>query len=61
MAKAKKTTRRKARKPWTAQDLKTLRQMVRQKALGRVIAKKLGRTLKAVHIKASKDGIRWKK
>jgi hypothetical protein len=61
MAKSKKTTRRKTIKLWTAQDLKILKQMARQKSLGRVIAKKLGRTLKAVHMKASKEGVSLKK
>jgi hypothetical protein len=61
MAKSKKTTRRKTIKLWTAQDLKILKQMARQKSLGRVIAKKLGRTLKAVHMKASKEAVSLKK
>ena len=61
MAKAKKTMRRKTAKPWTAQDLKTLRQMARQKMLARVAAKKLKRTLAAVYMKASSEAISFGK
>jgi hypothetical protein len=61
MAKPKKTTRSKTIKLWTKQDLKQLRSMARQEVLARVAAKKLKRTLAAVYMKASTEGIRFGK
>jgi hypothetical protein len=61
LAKSKKTTRRKTIKWWTAQEIKTLRQMARQKMLARVAAKKLKRTLAAVYMKASSERISFGK
>ena len=54
MAKAKKTI-----KYWTKQDLQQLRSMAKQKIVGRVVAKKLKRSLAAVYMKASAEGIKF--
>ena len=44
---------------WTKQDLQQLRSMAKQGMTGRVIAKKLKRSLAAVYMKASGEGIRF--
>jgi hypothetical protein len=56
MAKSKKQIR-KARKLWTTQDIKQLRQMIRLKVPTKTIARKLGRTLAALYMKASQKRI----
>jgi hypothetical protein len=56
MAASKKQIR-KPRKLWTAQDLKQLKQMIRQKVPTKTIARKLGRTLAALYMKASQQRI----
>ena len=56
MAASKKQVR-KPRKLWTAQDLKQLKQMIRQKVPTKTIARKLGRTLAALYMKASQKRI----
>ena len=56
MAKSKKQIR-KPRKLWTTQDIKQLRQMIRLKVPTKTIARKLGRTLAALYMKASQKGI----
>jgi hypothetical protein len=48
---------RKPRKLWTTQDIKQLKQMIRQKVPTKTIARKLGRTLAALYMKASQKGI----
>ncbi len=58
---ALKKTRRGTIRLWTTQDLKQLRSMARQKILARIAAKKLKRTLAAVYMKASTEGISFKK
>ena len=54
---AKSGRSRKKIKYWTAQNIKQLKQMARQKTFARVIAKKLGRTIAAVYTKAHEQGI----
>ena len=44
---------------WTKQDLQQLRSMAKQGMTGRVIAKKLKRSLAAVYLKASAAGIKF--
>lgn len=56
MAASKKQTR-KPRKLWTTQDIKQLKQMIRQKVPTKTIARKLGRTLAALYMKASQKRI----
>jgi hypothetical protein len=56
MAASKKQIR-KPRKLWTAQDIKQLKQMIREKVPTRTIARKLGRTLAALYMKASQKRI----
>ena len=56
MATSKKQIR-KPRKLWTTQDIKQLKQMIRQKVPTKTIARKLGRTLAALYMKASQKGI----
>lgn len=56
MAASKKQIR-KPRKLWTTQDIKQLKQMIRQKVPTKTIARKLGRTLAALYMKASQKGI----
>ena len=56
MAKSMKQIR-KPRKLWTTQDIKQLKQMIRQKVPTKTIARKLGRTLAALYMKASQKGI----
>ena len=46
---------------WSAQEIKQLKQMARQKMPGKVIAKKLGRTLAALYMKASQQGVSLKR
>jgi hypothetical protein len=46
-------------KYWTKQDLQQLRSMAKQGTIGRVIAKKLKRSLPAVYMKASAEKIRF--
>ena len=60
MAKTKKRTRKTIRL-WTAQDLKQLKQMNRQKVPTMTIAKRLRRSLAALYMKASQQGISLKK
>ena len=59
MAASRKRTRTTVRL-WTAQEIKQLKQMAR-KIPGRAIAKKLGRTLAALYMKASKHGVSLKR
>lgn len=59
MAKSKKRTR-KTPKLWTAQDMKQLKQMVRQKKTTKAIARKLGRTISALYHRTSTEGISLK-
>jgi hypothetical protein len=54
MAKAKKTINY-----WTKQDLQQLRSLAKQGITGKVVAKKLKRSLPAVYMKASAEGIRF--
>jgi hypothetical protein len=56
MAASKKQIR-KPRKLWTTQDIKQLKQMIRQKVPTKTIARKLGRTLAALYMKASQKRI----
>jgi hypothetical protein len=51
-------SRRKSVKRWTAHDIRAIRKMVKEKTPGRTIAKKLGRTLGALYMKVSQEGIR---
>ena len=60
MAKTKKRTRKTIRL-WTAQDLKHLKQMNRQKVPTMTIAKRLRRSLAALYMNASQQGISLKK
>ena len=46
---------------WSAQDVKQLRTMARQKIFASAIAKKLGRTVAAVYTKAHEQSISLKK
>lgn len=57
MAASKKQIR-KPRKLWTTQDIKQLKQMIREKVPTKTIARKLGRTLAALYMKASQKRIR---
>jgi hypothetical protein len=45
------------RKQWTAEEVLRLRKLVRQNTPAQVIARKLGRSMDAVYIKASREGI----
>jgi hypothetical protein len=45
------------RKQWTAEEVLRLRKLVRQNTSAQVIARKLGRTIDAVYVKASREGI----
>jgi hypothetical protein len=60
VAKAMKRTGKTIRL-WTAQDIKQLKQMNRRKAPTKTIAKTLHRTLAALYMKASQQGISLKK
>jgi hypothetical protein len=53
---ATKTTRNTG-KPWTAQEVRELRQLAKENTPTRVIGLKLGRTPGAVQSKASQEGI----
>lgn len=44
-------------KPWTAQDVKQLKQLAKDNTPTRVIGLKLGRTAAAVYGKASSEGV----
>ncbi|RTE92455.1 hypothetical protein [Bradyrhizobium sp. LVM 105] len=44
-------------KPWTATDVKDLKQLVKANTPTRVIGLKLGRTENAIYNKASEEGI----
>lgn len=44
-------------KPWTAQDVKQLKQLAKENTPTRVIGLKLGRTEAAVYGKASTEGV----
>ena len=59
MAKTKRV--RRTPKRWTQQDMKQVKQMVRQGLPAKAIAKKLGRTLGALYVKASGQGISLRK
>jgi hypothetical protein len=48
-------------KRWTEQDMKQIKRMVRQGLPAKAIAKKLGRTLGALYVKASGEGVSLKK
>ena len=55
---AKSKAKRKATlKRWAAQDIKTIRQMVKAGTSGQAIAKKLKRSRAAVYVRASMEGI----
>jgi glycerol dehydrogenase-like iron-containing ADH family enzyme len=45
------------RKLWTAEEVLQLRKLVRQNTPAQVIARKLGRTIDSVYVKASREGI----
>jgi len=45
------------RKQWTAEEVLHLRKLVRQNTPAQIIARKLGRTIDAVYVKASRQGI----
>jgi hypothetical protein len=59
MAKAGKKAAKRTRNLWTKQDLKQLRSMAKQQVLARLVAKKLKRSLAAVYMKASTEGIKF--
>jgi hypothetical protein len=43
------------RKPWSVDEVRQLRKLVRQNTPALIIAKKLGRSKNAVYLKASRD------
>ena len=45
------------RKQWTAEEVWQLRKLVREKTPAEVIARKLGRSIDAVYVKASREGL----
>jgi hypothetical protein len=45
------------RKPWSVNEVLQLRKLVKQNTPAHVIARKLGRTIDAVYVKASRAGI----
>ena len=45
------------RKQWTAEEIRQLRKLVRQNTPAKVIARKLGRTIDSVYVKASRERI----
>jgi hypothetical protein len=45
------------RKQWTTEEVLYLRKLVRQNTPAQVIARKLGRSMDAVYVKASREGI----
>ena len=45
------------RKQWTAEEVSELRKLARQNTPAHVIARKLGRSMDAVYLKASREGI----
>jgi hypothetical protein len=45
------------RKQWTAEEVLHLRKLVRQNTPAHIIARKLGRTIDSVYVKASREGI----
>jgi hypothetical protein len=45
------------RKQWTAEEVLQLRKLVGQNTPAKVIARKLGRTIDSVYVKASRDRI----
>ncbi len=47
-------------KPWTASDMKQLKQLAKQNTPSRVIGLKMGRTPGAVQQKASQEGVSLK-
>jgi hypothetical protein len=51
---AKKTTKL---RPWTKEDIRTLKTLAREKAKTAVIARKLKRSLRATYQYASKHGV----
>jgi hypothetical protein len=44
-------------KPWTAEDLRAIKRMVREDTPTRVMSTTLGRTEAAIYVKASQEGI----
>lgn len=48
------------RKPWTAKDMKVLKQFAKQKKTQRAVAQALGRTPAAVQQKAFAEGIAFR-
>jgi hypothetical protein len=45
------------RKPWSLEEVSQLRKLVRQNTPAHIIARKLGRTIDSVYVKASREGI----
>jgi hypothetical protein len=45
------------RKPWSLEEVLQLRKLVKQKTPAYVIARKLNRSMTAVYMKASREGI----
>jgi hypothetical protein len=45
------------RKQWTAEEVFQLRNLARQNTPAQVIARKLGRSIDAVYVKASREGL----
>jgi hypothetical protein len=45
------------RKPWSLEEVLQLRKLVKQNTPAQVIARKLGRSIDAVYVKASREGI----
>jgi hypothetical protein len=44
-------------KPWTTQDIRSIRKMVKEHTPTRVMSMTLGRTEAAIYVKASQEGI----
>jgi len=47
-------------KPWSVDEVRQLRKLVRQNTPALIIARKLGRSKNAVYLKASREGISLK-
>jgi hypothetical protein len=45
------------RKPWSLEEVSQLRKLVRQNTPAHIIARKLRRSIDAVYVKASREGI----
>ena len=54
------SSKRKKIRVWTAQEMKQLKQMIRQQVPTKTIARKLGRTLGALYQRASTEGVSLK-